>query len=547
MLTRLEIQNFALIDQLELDWNPGLTVITGETGSGKSILLGALGLILGERANLQAAAGKKCVVEGHFHLPPHFARYFEEADLDFEEYSILRREILANGKSRAFVNDVPATLEQLRNIADRLIDIHSQDDTRLLTKSSYQLELIDQFGGHSDLVEKYEKQFRAWKNAETELEDFRSKKGGNEDEDYLHFLLEELEAVQAKKGEITELEEEWRTLDSVTEIRKAVAGLLHVLDNEESGSVNGIRGALAEVEKLSELHSGLREISERLRSVFIELKDISDESYRMAEDIQDDPERLMEVETRMNLINTLAQKHHCSPDELPEVLSNLRQKLDEVAGYADRERLLEEAVARAFEDVQKNAHSLRAARKKCIPKLEKNILSTLELLNFIGVRFAIDLENKEYNIDGADKPQFLFSANTGQEMRPIQKVASGGEKSRIMLAIKYALAQTQSLPTLIFDEIDTGIGGETAARVAMLLKSMGKDVQLIAISHLPQIAAGGHTHWKVFKSLKEGRTRTTLEVLQPQERIDEIARMLSGDQLSAAARENAKELLGFES
>jgi DNA repair protein RecN (Recombination protein N) len=547
MLTRLEIQNFALIDQLELDWKPGLTVITGETGSGKSILLGALGLILGERANLQAATGKKCVVEGHFYLPPHFARYFEEADLDFEEHSVLRREILANGKSRAFVNDVPSTLEQLRNIADRLIDIHSQDDTRLLTKSSYQLELIDQFGGHSDLVEKYEKGYRSWKNAEAELQDFRNKKGSNEDVDYLNFLLEELEVLQPKKGEIIELEEEWRTLDSVTEIRKAVGGLIHVLDNEETGSVNGIRAALTEVEKLSELHSGLREISERLRSVYIELKDISDEGYRMAEDIQDDPERLMEVETRMNLINTLAQKHHSSPDELPEVLSNLRQKLDNIAGFADKERALEKAVAYAFEEVQKSAQTLRDARKKCIPKLEKNILSTLELLNFIGVRFAIDLEKKEYSTDGADKPQFLFSANTGQEMRPIQKVASGGEKSRIMLAIKYALAQTQSLPTLIFDEIDTGIGGETAARVAMLLKSMGKDVQLVAISHLPQIAAGGHTHWKVFKSLKEGVTRTTLEVLQPQERIDEIARMLSGDQLSSAARENAKELLGFES
>jgi len=547
MLTRLEIQNFALIESLELDWKSGLTVITGETGSGKSIMLGALGLILGQRANLQAATGKKCVVEGYFNLSDRFQGFFDDENLDFDRQTIIRREILPGGKSRAFVNDTPATLEQLRNIADRLIDIHSQDDTRLLTQASFQLELIDLYGGHSSAVENYQKSYALWLAAQESLRLFREQLGGAEDENYLQYLVDELETIKPVENEYEKLEEEWKALDNVTEIRRGIGVLIDLLDADDYGMLERLRLAVSEMDKLRRIHQASGELHDRLQSTYIELKDISDEAFSLSEQIQDDPQRLIELETRMSALNTLAQKHHCaSVDELPGVLIRLQQKLDDISGFTEKENALKKQLADCEAQMLKAAMVLRNARLKTVPELEKDILQTLHLLNFSGVGFSIQLEEKDCGADGADRSIMLFSANKGQPLRPIQKVASGGEKSRIMLAIKAALAKTKSLPTLIFDEIDTGIGGETAAKVAQLLRAISGDVQLVAITHLPQIAAAGQCHWRVYKEVDNDTTHTNIKALSDKERTDELARMLSGDTTSEAARENARVLLGLD-
>ncbi len=546
MLFKLDIQNFALIERLELDWKDKLTVITGETGSGKSIMLGALGLILGQRADLQAVkdAGKKCVVEGHFKLAENaFLSVFEKIDHDFDAHTILRREILPGGKSRAFINDVPATLEQLRFLGAQLIDIHSQHDTRLLTSTSYQLTLIDLYGKHKAQLDACANAVKHWHDCKRQLDAMREEYGGAEDRDYLAFLLQELEELQPKQGELEALEAEWRSLDAAAEIKSAAGNLSDLLDNDDVGMLEQMRRVITELSTLSEVSASMRELHDRSQSAYIELKDIAAEAYRYADATEHDPARLLEVETRMNRINQLAQKHQCSAEELPEKWEALADKLSGIDAFADREEAAVKAVDEAYRHACKQAETLRKARLKTIPNLEKAINNVLTELNFSGATFAIGLEEKEITADGIDKPSLLFSANKGHQPRPLEKVASGGELSRIMLALKASLADTQGLPTLIFDEIDTGISGQTAARVATLLRDMSANVQLVAITHLPQIAAAGHQHFRVEKDQQMGKTHTRVRVLSKADRTEEIARMLSGDKVTDVSRKAANELL----
>lgn len=547
MLTRLDIRNFALIDQLELDWDRGLTVITGETGSGKSIMLGALGLILGKRADLQAVkdAGKKCVVEGHFSLEESaFAEVFAQIDQPFDTYTILRREILPGGKSRAFINDVPATLEQMKFLGSQLIDIHSQHDTRLLTHPDYQLTLIDLYGGHQSALKACATAVAHWHEKKKALRELHETYGGNEDRDYLEFLLQELEELKPTSGELAALEEEWRALDSVAEIKAAAGGLSQLLEGEEMGVLEQLRKAVAELSPLQDISKEAKELYERAQSAYIELKDISDESYRYAESVEHDPQRIQILEERINKINQLAQKHKCEADELPEVWEALADKVRRIDAFADEAKAAEVAVAQALKEAEEAAKALRKARLQSIPKLEKTINQQLVDLNFSGATFSIQLDESELSASGIDKPAWLFSANPGHPAKPLEKVASGGELSRIMLSLKSALADTRGLPTLIFDEIDTGISGQTAAKVAGLLRAMSKNVQLVAITHLPQIAAAGQMHFRVEKDQRSGSTFTVVSALNDSDRTEEIARMLSGDKVTDVSRKAANELLG---
>lgn len=546
MLTRLEIQNFALIDRLELDWKKGLTVITGETGSGKSIMLGALGLILGQRADLQAVkdAGKKCVVEGHFTLSENaFTQVFARIDHSFDAYTILRREILPGGKSRAFINDVPATLDQIRYLGAQLIDIHSQHDTRLLTHADYQLMLLDLYGNHRTELTACAGAVAHLQELKRSLDALRAQHGAGEDRDYLGFLLQELEELQPKVGEQEELEEEWRALDSVAEIKAAAGGLSDVLDNDEVGMLDQMRRAVADLAPLQEVSAAARDLHDRAQSAYIELKDIAAEAYRYADSMEHDPERLLALEERINRLNQLAQKHQCSVDELPAAWETLAEKISAIEAFADDEAAAERAIADACSIANDAAASLRQVRLRTLPILEKAINQILEDLNFSGATFVIQLDEKELGVDGIDKPKLLFSANAGHSSRPLEKVASGGELSRIMLALKSALADTQGLPTLIFDEIDTGISGQTAAKVAGLLRAMSKNVQLVAITHLPQIAAAGQMHFRVEKDQHSGITQTVVSELSSEERTEEVARMLSGDTVTDVSRKAALELL----
>jgi DNA repair protein RecN (Recombination protein N) len=547
MLIKLEIQNFALIDHLDITWNKGLTVITGETGSGKSIMLGALGLILGQRADLQSIkdAGKKCVVEGHFQLnEDEFTASFTEIGHEFASYTILRREILPGGKSRAFINDVPATLDQLRAIAAQLIDIHSQHDTHLLTQPAFQLHLIDLYAGHHDLMNGFQEAYQRYIQFQSEWDQWQRNKNNEQDEDYLRFLVEELEEVNPKAGELELLEEEWNALNNVGDIKIAAGGLSDSLEQEEVGVLVQLRKSLNVLDGVRQVSKNINEIWERTQSAYIELKDIASEAYRTAENVQDDPERFRELEQRINTLNQLTQKHHCShADELPEVLSKLQSQLNDIVQSADREAALKKQLAEQKQKVDEQAMALSTSRRKIIPDLEKKINQTLVMLNFSDASFHISLENKPLRSDGTDKPELLFTANKGMSPRPLQKVASGGELSRIMLAVKSSLASTRGLPTLIFDEIDTGIGGETAARVALLLRQMSADVQLVAITHLPQIAGSGQAHFKVQKEVQGEETVTTITSLDAGQRIEEIARMLSGNTITSAAKENARDLL----
>jgi DNA repair protein RecN (Recombination protein N) len=543
---KLDIQNFALIDHLELDWKDALTVITGETGSGKSIMLGALGLILGQRADLQAVkdAGKKCIVEGHFSLRENaFLELFKQIDHDFDPHTIIRREILPGGKSRAFINDVPATLDQLKSLGSQLIDIHSQHDTRLLTNTAYQLKLIDMYGGHNAQEDACAQAVRHWHERKRSLEALRAEYGGAEDRDYLVFLFQELEELQPKEGELALLEDEWRSLDAVAEIKSAAGGLSDLLDNDETGMLEQMRRVITEMSALSDVSTSMRDLHERTQSAYIELKDVASESYRYADSLEHDPARLLELEARMNRINQLAQKHQCTADELPMKWEELSDKISGIDAFADREAAALQAVNEAQQEAQKRAAALRDVRLATIPLLEKAINDILVELNFSGAIFSIELGEKEMGVDGIDKPTLLFSANEGHRARPLEKVASGGELSRIMLALKASLANTQGLPTLIFDEIDTGISGQTAARVATLLRDMSANVQLVAITHLPQIAAAGHQHLRVEKDQATGKTQTRVRPLTHNERAEEVARMLSGDKVTAVSRKAAEELL----
>lgn len=549
MLRHLSVQNFALIESLDLDLRPGFSTITGETGAGKSIILGALGLILGQRAQSESLRDpeKKCIVEGTFTLDAErFEAYFEARDLDFDRESIIRREISPSGKSRAFINDTPVRLDDLKGLSLRLIDVHSQHENLLLSDTNFQLELLDSFAGNEREREAYLKAYDRYQALLKEQKELEAAVGGSSgDRDYWQFLYDELEKAELQQGEQSALEEKLQRLDNAGDIQERLAEALHLAEDEEHGAVEAIRRMAAAVASISSVAPELKSLEERLQSVYIEMEDLRRELSAQAEDLQYDPQERDNLDNRLSRLLALQQKHQVSSEEeLIAAQKALEERLQLMDSQEHRRAEIEEALQQAQQALAAAALELTESRQKVTEKLSAEINDTLTSLNLPHAVFSIVLEPAhQFLRRGQDQVGFYFTANPGQKAQPLGKVASGGELSRVMLALKAIMARTQSLPTIIFDEIDTGVSGETAKKVAQILSRMGEDMQVISITHLPQIAGKSHFQYKVYKETQKGAVQTHLRVLDREERLRELARLLSGDQITEAALANARELL----
>ena len=550
MLTSLSISNYALISAAHIELTDGFTVITGETGAGKSILLGALGLITGKRADSSSAgdATKKCVIEGVFDVTQHHVdAFFEQNDLDYEPSTIIRREIAPSGKSRAFINDTPVTLAQLQALGDQLVDIHSQHKTMDVVGSAYQFEALDTFANSKEILSIFQTSFGRLQDLQEQLQELTLKKEKAQLEfDYQHFLFTELEEAAILPEEFELLEEQLKTLSNAEEIATKLGTAQQLLSGEAPGvmdQLSEVRASLLAIARYSEQYAVL---SERISSVHIELDDVISDLERMATQVISDPLGLERMNTRTQQLYNLMQKHKVATTaELLMVKNRLDDELQEVLHVDEGIEKVEEAIAFAKAESLKYAAALHKKRKATIPQLEGEITAILVDLGMEHARFEISLQDAGVlQTNGGDRLEFLFSANKGMEVKPLNKGASGGELSRVMLAVKSILSMHKQLPTLIFDEIDTGVSGTVAVRMAAILKRMGEHLQLVSITHLPQIAAQGKTHFKVYKENDHERTNTHIVVLDRKERIAEIAAMLGGEQQSDAAIAHAKNLLG---
>ncbi len=548
MITHLHVKNYALIDELSIGFNAGFSSITGETGAGKSILLGAMGLALGERANLKSAldSDKKCVVELTVQLGNYgLESMFDELDLDYAEESILRREILPSGKSRAFINDTPARLGDLSAIAERLIDIHSQNDTLLLRDSKFQLALIDYFASNSSELKSFVDCYSAWKSAKQDLLAIEDELTKGQDMDYLQFLFDELEAAKLDHpDEEEEIEEELKRLQHVEEVTESLAQANGVYESEGglSDQFEALRLALSAAARFDDR---VRALKDRLESVQIELDDIQSELSGLSDGGDAEPRRLRELDDRMSTLQHLKAKHKAlNLEELISIQSTLEKQLSDFANMENRIEEARSVLQRTEVALASAGKRLTTSRKNALEEIEGRIQDLLSKLNMPNAQVSLVLNAKELpDSSGYDQLEWVFTANKGQTAKPLHQVASGGELSRVMLALKAIMSASKSLPTIVFDEIDTGISGETARRVADILSNMGTQMQVLAITHLPQIAASGAYHYKVIKEESNGNTRTRIHLLDTDSRIDEISRILSGDQISEAARANAQELL----
>ncbi|RMB56134.1 DNA repair protein RecN [Dokdonia sinensis] len=549
MLQTLSIKNYALIEEVAIQLNSGFTVITGETGAGKSILLGALGLITGKRADSSSAGDplKKCIIEGTFQISGYkLESFFEREDLDFEPLTIVRREIAPSGKSRAFINDTPVTLQQLSQLGERLVDIHSQHKTMDVVVKEYQFDVLDTFAGNVELLKGYKSHYREWKSKEDILKSLLSRKQNAQLEfDYQQFLFTELDEASIKPGEFEELEEVLKTLTHADEIVSQLSNARLHLAEEESGALDRVAAARSSLNVVSKFSGIYQQLFERLQSVQIELDDISQEVDRAADDVNVDPLELERTNLRVQQLYNLMQKHKVS--ETSDLIA-LRDRLDaDLQASLNVDGEIESAkasIAFAKAELEKIAGQLHIQRVKAIKQLEAEILRLLKSLGMENAQFQIQLrQTDEFFGNGMDEVAFLFSANAGMEVKPLGKGASGGELSRVMLAIKSVLGKHKKLPTLIFDEIDTGVSGEVALKMGGILKNMGSSMQLLSITHLPQIAGQGEAHLKVFKTDEQGRTKTKIVALSEEDRVTEIAEMLGGGNHTASAIEHAKNLL----
>jgi len=549
MLTQISVSNFAIIEELQLRFHKGLTIITGETGAGKSILLGALKLVLGERADLKQLKNesKKCVIEAYFDISDlNLESFFEENELDYEKESILRRELLPNGKSRAFVNDMPVTLDVLHNLSEKLIDIHSQFSTENLLDENYQLQVLDAFAEQMPVLREYRQLFTEWNKKKSELNIFRNQLNERSKEnDYQNFLLDELNNAKLQRDELNELGKEQNELQNIDEIRRILDETDLKLDTPEFGILSQIHEINTQIQKISGYTNELGDLNERLNSVKIELEDIRSEIHSKIQHLESDPERLNEVNERLNLINSLLNKHRVnSIGELLEIRSDLENENLDLEKIETRISELEKEVSHKENLLKDVSAQLSTSRKKVIPFVSAEILASLTKLGMENSTIEIRLESSgNFTHNGSDKIEFLFSANKGAGVKPIGKAVSGGERSRLMLAIKKLLAGKLELPTLILDEVDTGVSGKVADEAGNLMKEMARNIQLISITHLPQVAAKGNHHFKVQKKIVNGTTTTEVTELNPKERILEIAELISGSNVSDSAVQQAKELL----
>lgn len=553
MLRSLYIQNYALIEKLDISFGAGFSVITGETGAGKSIILGAIGLLLGQRAEVKAIrqGASKCVIEARFDISAYgMEPFFEDNELEYEEECILRREVYASGKSRAFINDTPASLVQMKELGEQLIDVHSQHQNLLLNKEGFQLNVLDILSHNDEQLSAYQSLYREWKQAQQELADLIARAEQNKaDEDYIRFQLEQLEEANLSAGEQEELEQETDMLSHAEEIKAGLFRVGQLLTSDEGGLLAGLKESLNTMLGLQKVYSPATELAERLESTYIELKDVSQEVSSQEEDIEFNPDRLEEVNDRLNLIYTLQQKHRATTvEELLTLAEEYAAKLAAITSYDERIGELTTLCDTLYNKVRKQAAVLTKARTGAAREVEKQMASRLVPLGMPNVRFQVEMGiRKEPGVHGEDTVNFLFSANKNGSLQNISSVASGGEIARVMLSIKAMIAGAVKLPTIVFDEIDTGVSGEIADRMADIMQEMGEqDRQVISITHLPQIAARGCAHYKVYKQDNETETNSHIRRLADEERVEEIAHMLSGATLTEAALNNAKALLGIK-
>ena len=553
MLRSLYIQNYALIEKLDISFGAGFSVITGETGAGKSIILGAIGLLLGQRAEVKAIrqGASKCVIEARFDISAYgMEPFFEDNELEYEEECILRREVYASGKSRAFINDTPASLVQMKELGEQLIDVHSQHQNLLLNKEGFQLNVLDILSHNDEQLSAYQSLYREWKQAQQELADLIARAEQNKaDEDYIRFQLEQLEEANLSAGEQEELEQETDMLSHAEEIKAGLFRVGQLLTSDEGGLLAGLKESLNTMLGLQKVYSPATEFAERLESTYIELKDVSQEVSSQEEDVEFNPDRLEEVNDRLNLIYTLQQKHRATTvEELLTLAEEYAAKLAAITSYDERIGELTTLCDTLYNKVRKQAAVLTKARTGAAREVEKQMASRLVPLGMPNVRFQVEMGiRKEPGVHGEDTVNFLFSANKNGSLQNISSVASGGEIARVMLSIKAMIAGAVKLPTIVFDEIDTGVSGEIADRMADIMQEMGEqDRQVISITHLPQIAARGCAHYKVYKQDNETETNSHIRRLADEERVEEIAHMLSGATLTEAALNNAKALLGIK-
>ena len=552
MLRSLYIQNYALIEKLDIDFGSGFSVITGETGAGKSIILGAIGLLLGQRADVKSIrqGAAKCVIEARFEIAGYGMRpFFEENELEYEDECILRREVYASGKSRAFINDTPASLVQMKELGEQLIDVHSQHQNLLLNKEGFQLNVLDILAHDEEELNNYQSLHREWKQVQQDLEDLIVLAEQNKaDEDYIRFQLEQLEDAQLAAGEQEELEQEADTLSHAEEIKAGLFRAGQVMNSDEGGLLSALKECLNTMSGLQKVYPSAGELAERLESSYIELKDISQEVSGKEEEIEFNPVRLEEVNDRLNLIYTLQQKHRVTTvDELLALADDYAAKLANITSSDEQIEELKVRSEALYSKVKKQAAVLTKLRTAAAREVEKQMAARLIPLGMPNVRFRVEIgARKEPGVHGADTVNFLFSANKNGALQSISSVASGGEIARVMLSVKAMIAGAVKLPTIVFDEIDTGVSGEIADRMADIMQEMGdSDRQVISITHLPQIAARGRAHYKVYKQDNETETNSHIRRLADEERIEEIAHMLSGATLTDAALNNAKALLGI--
>ena len=550
MLHSLYIQNYALIEKLDINFESGFSVITGETGAGKSIILGAIGLLLGQRADVKSIrqGASKCIIEARFEIGAYDMRpFFEERELEYEDECILRREVYASGKSRAFINDTPASLTQMRELGERLIDIHSQHQNLLLNKEGFQLDVLDILAHDGEVLVSYQSSYREWRKVQQKLEELIAKNHRDKaDEDYLRFQLEQLEEAHLVAGEQESLEQEADLLSHAEEIK---AGLYHVsqlLSDDDNGMLVALKECQYMMQSLQRNYAAAEELTNRLESSYIELKDIAQDVAERAEVIEFNPERLQEVNERLSLIYTLEQKHHVDTvNDLLSLQADYIARLTESDSLEEQIAELEAHCKECYSRVKQQASALTKLRLEAARGVESQMIARLSVLGMPNVRFCIELGKlDEPGGHGMDTVTFLFSANKNGVLQNISSVASGGEIARVMLSVKAMIAGAVKLPTIIFDEIDTGVSGEIADRMADIMEEMGEQKrQVISITHLPQIAARGKKHYKVYKQDNETETISYIRCLSQEERVEEVAHMLSGSVLTEAALNNARALL----
>lgn len=549
MLKHLYIKNFTLIDELDIDFYPAFSVITGETGAGKSIILGALHLLLGQRADSkQVKSGStKCIIEATFDISRYGMNdFFTAHDIDYDGECILRREVNASGKSRAFINDTPVPLTDMRELGEQLVDIHSQHQNLLLQKEDFQLSVVDIIAADGEQRACYLKAYKAYQAAKKAYEDcVRQTEQSKENEEYLRFQYSELEKAQLQEGEQADLEQQQQTLSHVEEIKSALYEANGAIATEESGILDQLRLASDRVSEITAVYPEVKELSGRLESAYIEMKDMADELERRMELIDFDPEELNRVNARLDLLYSLEQRFHfASVEELIGERDRLKDAISAIDGGDDRLAALKLDMEQAYARCLDEAGKLTAIRKKAAVVVEEEMKKRLVPLGIPHVRFSIDFTMRDCSPSGVDKVSFLFSANSSSPLQPVSQVASGGEIARVMLSLKALISGAVKLPTIIFDEIDTGVSGRVAEQMAQIMREMGdQHRQVISITHLPQIAALGSHHYKVSKRETETGTVSEMRELTPDERVREIAQMLSGSDISQAAIDNARNLL----